>query len=133
MENNSILFQHGEGSRISNAILKELKSDVFFKVVKHKKEFNNDEPVYSSKITFKTEKENDLLFLRNEITAMLTELFPINYFFRFTDAFSSTPYNYKLEFVISCLKSGNRVCCYTQIKEQKKDSKKITAYKIIVD
>jgi len=136
--NYKVRFKHGEGSRVSNIILKALKSNkTDFKLEKIKTPTHlrsNEDHVQETIISFlDKEKPAKLEFVRNEIIALIPEFFPVNYFFKFTDAFSALPFNYKLEFCLIVHETGQRVCCYTRIKEQKKQSEPITAYKIEVD
>ncbi|QHB38529.1 hypothetical protein lotta82_gp018 [Flavobacterium phage vB_FspM_lotta8-2] len=129
-----IHFKHGEGSRISNKILKALRKNDAFIIEKTIKDLTSSENEnnYITTISTKNQAENEsLAFLRNEIIALIPELFSVNYFFTFTDTFSSVPFGFKAEFLIDAKAFGHWVC-YTKIKEQKPKSEPINAYKIIV-
>jgi hypothetical protein len=134
----NVIFEHGENSRISNVILKTLKSDQLFKVTKintppHLRDNDpNFDHVYKTYITFKEQdKQLDLNIVRDEIISFIPDVFPLNYFFKFIDAFSFPPFNYKLEFSIQIIETGQIMHCYTKIKEKREKSAKITQHKII--
>lgn len=134
-----IVFKHGENSRISNVILKALKSDKLFKVTKmsippHLRRLSIDEDyIYTTEIVLRDLSEPlKLNTIRDEIIALIPDTFPLNYFFKFVDAFSFPPFNYKLEFSIESYQTGQIMHCYTKIKEKREKSAKITQHKIIM-
>lgn len=134
--NYDIWFKHADGSRISNAIIKRLKKNPALKVVTlktplHLRSGLPEDYVHEHIITFKDRlTPNKLNFVKNEIVAMIPELFPINYFFKFC-----SPLNFyhtlgcKFEFYLTGI-DGNHFDVYTKIKEQKKNSAPIEAYQI---
>jgi len=125
----TIKLTHGEGSRISNKILKALKENgAFIKFDKCK--YNNINTTNMFEI--KQKVEDELQFVRNEIIKLIPDLFPVNYSFFFVDHFSiNKPFNYKLEFSVHT--DEGIIYCYTKINEQKPNSKQIESYGIIVD
>ena len=134
---NKITFQHGENSRISNVILKTLKGDELFKVSKinvppHLRK--HEEHVYETEISLRDLTEPlRLNTIRDEIIAIIPDTFPVNYMFRFTDAFSPPPFNYKLEFALYDRLEGETLHCYTKVKELHKKSAKIDRHTIKTD
>lgn len=134
----NVIFKHGENSRISNVVLKTLKADKLFKVTKlntppHLRDNNPDfDHVYEAHIILRDLNEQlQLNTVRDEIISFIPDTFPLNYFFKFVDAFSFPPFNYKLEFSIQIIETGQIMHCYTKIKEKREKSAKITQHKII--
>ena len=136
MTNKTVNFWHGENSRISNKIIKALKeSKGLFKITSIRDsqlQTGTDEREYTHRIEFisPNKAEQGLYFLRNEITAAITELFPVNYFFAFTDEWLDPPFNWKFEFWLHAGEAGN-IKVFTKIQEQKPKSAKLHSYKIL--
>lgn len=127
-------FNHVDGSRISNVILKALRKNPILKVNTLKTPLHlrdSGEYIHKHNITFvNPSHENKLWTVKDEIIKMIPDLFPINYFFKFENVnnFVNT-LGYKHEFSLYGIDS-NCFKIYTKIKEQKSNSEPITAYKI---
>lgn len=140
MERNQINYtvkvRHCDGSRIMNAILKNLKKNEALKVLYYRTPLhlrNGGEYVHEHDINFKdTLQKNKLETIKNEIVAAIPELFPVNYFFKIESHFSKfVTYGYKHEGRFIGI-DDNYFDIYSKIKEQKPNSEPITAYKIEV-
>lgn len=132
----TIKAKHCDGSRIMNVILKNLKKNEALKVLKYKTPLhlrNGSEYVHEYDINFKDKtQKNKLETVKNEIIAAIPELFPINYFFKIKSWNSHfVTFGYKHEGTFYGI-DDNRFEIYSKIKEQKKESEPITAYKIEV-
>lgn len=135
-----ITFFNGEGSRISNKIIKELKeSKDIFNVSKIntpvRLRSSLDQPIEHT-IRFKDKSTpNKLSYVLGEIVAMIPDLFPNNYSFRIFRSCRGVPYNYKLEFSIETPYNNELgfILVYTKINEVKKDSRPIKEYDIKIE
>lgn len=128
----SVSLLHAKGSRITNKIIKALKSSGFFKITYSKSQGGGEDEPYLVFVSFTSEEQNKrgLGFLQNEIIAAIPELFPVNYFFAFCDEFKDAPLGWKFEFRMIAL-DDRQVCVYTKIKEQKPDSIAVNEYRIL--
>ncbi len=123
IQTHTINFKHGEGSRISKKILTALREE--------KAAFSVSKRSLNSCIHVPMTEEKPLEMMRNEIISLIPELFPVNYLFKITDAFSwELPFNYNLEFAL--VFGSSKLLFYSKIKEMRPRSVRVDNYTIEV-
>lgn len=108
-----------DGSRITKAILKELKATGNFKI----QNVNTMNDYQLNNIEGKDKEDSNVHSIKRAILEIIPEIYPENYQFAVLFGESVPPFGFRLEFRLMAeqLHYGN-FCFYTKIKEVKKNS-----------